>query len=351
VICTTKLAIVVQAVIDPIPLSVQTTYQELLEAHLERSVLGIDGKPELRETAGKHYWYARVRVGDRVITRYVGPDSPELRTRMERARSLHEGQKSFEKRCGIWTAQLRAAGLPALDQASGKIINALAKSGVFRLGGTLVGTHAYRLYDAALGAHVATPSAAITEDVDIASFEKLALAIDDAADPALPGALSELGLQPVQALDAANTGNRWRMSGQGMALDFLTPSFEDEEGIRQLQTLGVTAQSLHFLNYLISEPIPAVAVYRSGVLVQIPRPERFAVHKLIVSQRRPGHQRGKALKDRAQAGRLIEFLSESRPAELSAALEDARAQGPKWRRLLDAAIEGDQKIAKRLSAL
>ncbi|WP_269746877.1 GSU2403 family nucleotidyltransferase fold protein [Oceanibaculum pacificum] len=37
-----------------------------------------------------------------------------------------------------------------------------------------------------------------------------------------------------------------------------------------------------------AEPIPAAVIYRRGILVQIPRPERFAIHKLIVSERRRG---------------------------------------------------------------
>jgi hypothetical protein len=69
-------------------------------------------------------------------------------------------------------------------------------------------------------------------------------------------------------------------------VEFLTPSFRSEEDIRELPALGVAAQSLHFLNYLIAEPIKAAALYRSGVLVQIPRPEAYAVHKLIVANRR-----------------------------------------------------------------
>jgi hypothetical protein len=48
-----------------------------------------------------------------------------------------------------------------------------------------------------------------------------------------------------------------------------------------------------------------VILYRSGVLIQIPRPERFAVHKLIVAdRRRGGPDHAEARKDRAQAAHL-----------------------------------------------
>jgi hypothetical protein len=42
------------------------------------------------------------------------------------------------------------------------------------------------------------------------------------------------------------------------------------EQIRDLPALGVSAQSRHFLNYLIADPIKAAVLDRSGVLVQIP---------------------------------------------------------------------------------
>src|SRR5690606_30014321 len=108
-----------------------------------------------------------------------------------------------------------------------------------------------------------------------------------------------------------------------------TPAF-GEEGMRKLAALGVTAQALHHLNYLIADPIPAVVLYRSGVLVQIPRPERFAIHKLIVADRREARDRIKAEKDRRQARFLIEALSEDRPEDLREAYKDALSRGPKW---------------------
>lgn len=94
--------------------------------------------------------------------------------------------------------------------------------------------------------------------------------------------------------------------------------------------LGGDAQSLHHLNYLIVEPVKVVAVYQSGVLVQTPRPERFAIHKLIVAdRRRDGTDGPKAEKDRLQAAFLIGVLAEDRPDELFEAYQDAHWVGSK----------------------
>ncbi len=44
---------------------------------------------------------------------------------------------------------------------------------------------------------------------------------------------------------------------------------------------------MRFLDYLIEDPIPAVDVGRNAiVLANVPRPERFALHKLPVSESR-----------------------------------------------------------------
>ena len=82
----------------------------------------------------------------------------------------------------------------------------------------------------------------------------------------------------------------------------------------------------------------AAVLYRSGVLVQIPRPERFAIHKLIVADRRQDRDRLKAAKDRRQAALLIRALAEDRPDDLREALEDAQARGPRWRARIAASL-------------
>lgn len=81
-----------------------------------------------------------------------------------------------------------------------------------------------------------------------------------------------------------------------------------------------------------AEPIHALALYRSGVFVQIPRPERFAIHKLIVARRwHGGPDEAKARKDRGQAEFLIRILAEDRPDDLAEAYEHALSQGPRCR--------------------
>ena len=132
---------------------------------------------------------------------------------------------------------------------------------------------------------------------------------------------------------------KWRQSGGEAMVEFLTPAFGDEV-VKPLPALGVSAQALNYLNFLIGDPIHALALYRSGVLVQIPRPERFAIHKLIVaSRRRGGPEEAKARKDRAQAEFLIRILAQDPPDDLAEAFEHALAQGPRWRSRIASSLE------------
>ncbi len=327
------------------PLSVHTTYQDLLSAHTVRTVSMIPGKPFLREMGLKgKYWYTRHRIGDRTIQKYLGPDTPEVREQIGKASAANEDARAFDKRCAVLVAQLRPAGLPALDRETGKVLNAMAASGVFRLGGTLVGTHAFRLYSAELGVRFDS-ALAVTSDVDIAAFEHLKLVIDDRVDPALPETFQALKLRPAPGLDKKNRPTKWVMGGDGGAeIEFLVPKMLEDSETLKLEPLGVYAQALPFLNFLIAGPIPAVALYRSGVLVQVPKPERYAVHRLIVSARRHRSAQLKAKKDIAQAEALFEILCEDRPAELADALETAQATGPKWREAIAASLAKSAKL-------
>ncbi len=187
-----------------------------------------------------------------------------------------------------------------------------------------------------------------TRDIDIASFEHLSLALEDIASPALSKVLSDFDFDPVPALDADKVW-RWKQGRSGQLVEFLTPSFEADEDLRHLPALGVDAQSLHHLNYLIAEPIPAAVLYRSGVLVQVPRPERLAIHKLIVSQRRLGGPDAlKSRKDLLQAEFLIAVLAEDRPEDLADAYNDAVARGPKWRSHIENALKRSNSIKAHL---
>ncbi|WP_108262315.1 GSU2403 family nucleotidyltransferase fold protein, partial [Mangrovicoccus ximenensis] len=232
---------------------------------------------------------------------------------------------------------LRAEGMTPMDRETGATLAAMARARAFEVGGVLVGTAAFRLYEGELGLTFASEDLAQTQDIDVASFERLSLAIGDAAEPGMVAALGALDFAPVPSLDPHRCWRLKHMRGD-MAVEFITPSFREEEDLRDLPALGVSAQSLHFLNFLIADPVHAAALYQGGVLVRIPRPEAFAIHKLIVADRRRRDPDGrlKRGKDLAQATRLIKVLADDQPELLGETLADARHRGPSWRAHLDA---------------
>jgi hypothetical protein len=119
-------------------------------------------------------------------------------------------------------------------------------------------------------------------------------------------------------------------------VELLTPNEgPDREEPLELPALGAYAQPLRFLDYAIHKPTQAAALYRSGVLVNIPQPSRYAVHKLIVAARRAQTASAKARKDIEQAAALIRVLAEDRPDELEQAFAEARDRGPSWREHVD----------------
>lgn len=327
-----------------------SAYTDLVRLLKDDVASGNEGTPTLKQRGAKGYWYLTRRVGRDMRFTYIGEDSAETRGRIARIEDLRATAKARQAERARLVRLLRAEGLTPTDRATGSVLSAMADAGTFRLGGTLVGTNAFRLYEGALGLRLPLGGVANTNDIDIAQFGKLSLALEDQVDPGLAETFAALRFDAVPGLSAGQTW-RWAQGGSGQLVEFLTPAF-GEETIRPLQALGVSAQALNYLNFLIAEPIHAAALYRSGVLVQIPRPERYAIHKLIVAdRRRHGEGNLKAAKDREQAAFLIEALAEDRPDDLADAYRTALETGPRWRMHIENTLQRMPATRDRLGAL
>ena len=326
-------------------------YHDLLRSLKDDAVSGLRGTATRVDRDGKVYWYDTYRVGSDVRKTYIGEETPALLDRLDKAKALRERTDERRKHRTRLVRILRAEGYFSIDAATGSLLSAMASGGVFRLGGTIVGTNAFRLYEGILGVRLGFEQMAQTGDIDIASFGRLSLALEDTVTPPLQKILGEFAFEEVPALRDEGIW-RWRQTRNNLLVEFLTPAFGEDEGPQPLAALGTYAKALHHLNYLIAEPIPAAALYRSGVCVQVPRPERFAIHKLIVAdRRRDGADSLKAMKDRMQATFLIEVLAEDRPDELAEAYEDALARGTRWRERIRSSLERMPEARSRLNRL
>jgi hypothetical protein len=105
-----------------------------------------------------------------------------------------------------------------------------------------------------------------------------------------------------------------------------------------LESLGVSAVALPFMEYLAEESLDVVVLYGSGVIVRVPPPLRYAAHKLLIAQERTELLVAKKTKDLVQARELIGISSATSPEAWSETLADVRRRGPTWRRNVDASL-------------
>jgi hypothetical protein len=262
---------------------------------------------------------------------------------LDRIKHHRELRTDERERRALVSALVRSFNLPRPVPEIGEIVAVLARAGVFRLRAVLVGTVAYQSYSAMLG--VRLPAAVLqTGDIDIAQFRNISVAVGDHTAPVL-----EILRQVDKSFRAVpNLADPRRVSSYigrgGLRVDFLTPNQGPEtERPQSLPALSTDAQPLRFLDYLIHEPQPAVLLHGAGIYVHVPAPERYAIHKLIISQRRPTGV-AKRDKDIQQAEALIEVLVRDRQHELKAAWEEAYHRGPRWRELL---ADGFARIGPR----
>lgn len=316
-------------------LVMQTTYAELVQrcaAAAFQHDFPEDGTFISKTIKGKRYWYFQQPSSKDRAQKYVGPETQELLERISNHKQAREDER--ERRALISTL-VRTYGLPRPIPEFGNIIAALAKAGVFRLHGVLVGTAAYQTYSAMLGAKLPI-SAQQTGDVDIAQFEYISVAVGDQTPPVLE-VLKEVDktFRPVPHVHGEHNVTSYRAKG-GLGVDFLTPNDgPDTDAPRRLPALQTDAEPLRFLGYLIREPEQAVVLHDAGVYLLVPAPERYAVHKLIVARRRRAGT-AKQQKDIQQSAALLDLLAQKRPYELKAAWNEAYQRPRKqWRRLLD----------------
>jgi hypothetical protein len=108
----------------------------------------------------------------------------------------------------------------------------------------------------------------------------------------------------------------------------------DRERVTYLRALRSHAQTIRYLDYLLYQEINAVVLHGAGIPVNVPAPERYALHKILVSQMRIADARSqaKARKDLDQAGALVLVLAELRPDDLIDAWHELLSRGVSWRR-------------------
>ncbi len=307
-----------------LPETAQALYSELLdqlglvEAEWAAGPLPPPGSFVSKSVRGNRYWYLQRSEGGLKTQIYLGPETPALLGWVEEVREGRAREAPDRARRSEIVAMLAAAGALRPDAATGRLLAVLAERELFRVGAVLVGTHAFAQYGNLLGV-VLDRTAVRTADVDLLHDPGLSLAIDPAAKKQdLIAALREANpdFLAVPPLDPKLPSSSFRVRGRDLRVDFLTPAARGRNGVVPIRALGIAAQALPHLGYLLGGVTRCAVLYAAGVLVNLPDPARFALHKIWTAGERPVSETTKSRKDLMQAAQLLGILSEDRPGDL-----------------------------------
>jgi hypothetical protein len=318
-----------------LPQTTQLLYAELLQ----QCAIALPNQRGIsfvtKTVGGNQYWYMELVVGSTKRQYSLGRDTDKLRAQIENQKKLFTQAVPDLKQREKLVAMLVSGGGFAPGGSDGRVLEVLAQAGTFLTGGVLVGSHAFNTYGNMLG--VSWASAAMqTQDMDLASLHQVEIAIRrDAPDVKSVLLESRMGGFQVPALNPKSPSTSFKLRGQEFKVDLLTP-LEGPNTSKPvyLPHFKTFAHPMRFLEYLLDDNQGAVIPFRSGVLVNVPNPARFALHKLVVSQRRPVAQQTKVKKDIQQAEELLTVLLEDRPGDVWIALEAAHGMPDKFQRQL-----------------
>lgn len=320
-----------------IDLVYRTAFAELVQRSFDAQFeadFPLDGRFVSVPVKGRNYWYFEYPTEDGDRRRYVGPETDEeITARVNKHKEVKDDIRERRKLVGML---LRSGGMASPDRFAGEVTKALADAGLFRLRAVLIGSVAFSCYPGLLG--VRLPNSVMqTGDADFAQDFAISAEVEDSLPPVL---------EVLQSVDPTfravpHQADKAKVSAftnsVNYRVEFLTSNRGSDDYTGKPSPMpalgGASAENLRFLDYLIYEPVRTVLLHREGVTVNVPAPERYAIHKLIVASRRrtDGLGRTKRDKDIQQASLLFEALVDTRQGfALSDAYHEAWNRGTAW---------------------
>ena len=140
-----------------------------------------------------------------------------------------------------------------------------------------------------------------------------------------------MGLLPVSSLTSKAGATYLSPTEPDFRVDFLTTLHRGGDESFTHPRLGVMLQPLQFMEFSLVDVQRAVLFAGDkAVIVSVPHPARYALHKLIVYGERTGSCAVKSNKDLLQAGALLARLKETRAWEVDEAWADLKNRGKGW---------------------
>jgi hypothetical protein len=312
--------------------SAQSAYAQLVDAALlsehMRSVADLSGSFASKTVKGYKYWYYQYSEPSGKLKQiFVGPDNDAINALIAR-----KGEPAISQELAPLVGSAVALGCADVIPKHLRVIRRLAEYGFFGAGGVLIGTHAFLAYGNMLG--VRWGDASRTQDVDFAHAGKnLALALPSNIEVMTHDAIESLkmGLLPISGLSGKSGATYLAPRDPAFRLDFLTTLHRGGEIPYEHPQLHVTLQPLKFMEFSLAQIQQAVLFNAEGaIVVNVPHPARYALHKLLVYGEREGTFAAKAGKDLMQAASLLTLFKERRAWEIEDAWTDLINRGPGW---------------------
>ena len=326
-----------QSYFSDLPVSTATAYAQLHTAtmaqELARDISHLHGSYSQKTIKGANHWYFAYREAAGAVRQlYVGPDNPQTRTLIEQAKQSQpsDALKPLAK------AAL-ALGAASMTRQHLSVISRINEYQFFRAGGVLIGTHAFLAYANMLGIRWAMTDQ--TVDIDFAHAGKnisVALPADIRAQPHAAITTMAEGFLPMmqfRGTQSGTAGASYKHPVQSeYQIDFLCPKTSDDDAPIRIPNLDVALQPLRFMEFSLQGVQQTTLFDTTGraVVVTVPAPERYAIHKLLIIGERTGAFKAKVSKDLAQAAALIAYCTERDPDGLREAWNDALSRGPGW---------------------
>jgi hypothetical protein len=338
-----------------LPVAAATAYAQLhtaaSAAELSRDVSHLKGSFATKQVKGTTQWYFAFREpGQRVRQIYVGPDNAQVRALVEQARRGSPAQERLKP-----LAQSAVAlGCAPTQRKHLSVILRLNEFGFFRAGGVLVGTHAFLAFANQLGIRWLGDDQ--TSDVDLAhAGQKVSIALPATVRATPHSALTTMleGFLPlVQYRGQAGASYRHPKEPE-FQVDFLTPKVSQRDEPIRIEHMDIALQPLRFMEFSLEGIQQATMFDATGrcVMVNIPAPQRYAVHKLLIIGEREGAFKVKISKDLAQVASLVEFFREHDLEALVQAWHDALSRGPGWRKRACQGRAALARLAPELAAV
>lgn len=221
-------------------------------------------------------------------------------------------------------------GFQFVDPKTYATLVSLHSHGLFEAGATLIGSHAFGVLVNQMGIRAA---AYATEDVDVA--RRGVLAFESIPQKNFLEMLRDSGINFVEVPQLNHKLPSSSFKQQGVSrfhVDLLVPSPDTEIRIVEVPELKAYATALPYLSYVLGQTQMATLISRDGCCpIRIPVAERFAIHKLVVSQLRTNRD-AKTEKDIFQASVVLAVLGDQFPGAIDAAVSDLPVSARKYLR-------------------